>query len=173
MLDLRWGNSVAKSAKFLVSAAADKSKLFQGWCLWNLSTWKTERCTAMYLQPSGGTLPKSSPAWSIWLLSRYGREDLDVLGLTFRKDLYLASSQVEKYLCVKDQWKCFVSRSSPPWRPTRRTSDPSPDSRRDWSKSWVVSVLIICMRLGKHRKLTGQHVLYVQNNMFWWSLLWV
>ena len=25
---------------------------------------------------------------------RYGREDLDVLGLTFRKDLYLASSQV-------------------------------------------------------------------------------
>jgi|SRR6218665_1845150 len=25
---------------------------------------------------------------------RYGREDLDVLGLTFRKDLYLATSQV-------------------------------------------------------------------------------
>ena len=25
---------------------------------------------------------------------RYGREDLDVLGLTFRKDLYLASSQI-------------------------------------------------------------------------------
>lgn len=25
---------------------------------------------------------------------RYGREDLDVLGLTFRKDLYLASVQV-------------------------------------------------------------------------------
>lgn len=25
---------------------------------------------------------------------RYGREDLDVLGLTFRKDLYLASEQV-------------------------------------------------------------------------------
>lgn len=29
---------------------------------------------------------------------RYGREDLDVLGLTFRKDLYLASVQV--YPCV-------------------------------------------------------------------------
>ncbi|TPP61070.1 Beta arrestin 1 [Fasciola gigantica] len=29
---------------------------------------------------------------------RYGREDLDVLGLTFRKDLYLASAQV--YPCV-------------------------------------------------------------------------
>ncbi|KAG5451433.1 Beta-arrestin-1 [Clonorchis sinensis] len=29
---------------------------------------------------------------------RYGREDLDVLGLTFRKDLYLASTQV--YPCV-------------------------------------------------------------------------
>lgn len=28
---------------------------------------------------------------------RYGREDLDVLGLTFRKDLYLASSQVSFY----------------------------------------------------------------------------
>lgn len=27
---------------------------------------------------------------------RYGREDLDVLGLTFRKDLYLASEQVRK-----------------------------------------------------------------------------
>lgn len=27
---------------------------------------------------------------------RYGREDLDVLGLTFRKDLYLASEQVNK-----------------------------------------------------------------------------
>lgn len=26
---------------------------------------------------------------------RYGREDLDVLGLTFRKDLYLAQEQVE------------------------------------------------------------------------------
>ena len=25
---------------------------------------------------------------------RYGREDLDVLGLTFRKDLFLASTQV-------------------------------------------------------------------------------
>ena len=25
---------------------------------------------------------------------RYGREDLDVLGLTFRKDLYLASAQI-------------------------------------------------------------------------------
>lgn len=27
---------------------------------------------------------------------RYGREDLDVLGLTFRKDLYLAQEQVIK-----------------------------------------------------------------------------
>ena len=27
---------------------------------------------------------------------RYGREDLDVLGLTFRKDLYLASAQVRQ-----------------------------------------------------------------------------
>ena len=25
---------------------------------------------------------------------RYGREDLDVLGLTFRKDLYIASEQI-------------------------------------------------------------------------------
>lgn len=30
---------------------------------------------------------------------RYGREDLDVLGLTFRKDLYLASAQVS-YSCL-------------------------------------------------------------------------
>ena len=29
---------------------------------------------------------------------RYGREDLDVLGLTFRKDLYLASEQVNKLM---------------------------------------------------------------------------
>ncbi|XP_052214791.1 beta-arrestin-1-like isoform X2 [Dreissena polymorpha] len=34
---------------------------------------------------------------------RYGREDLDVLGLTFRKDLFLASMQV--YPAVKDQHK--------------------------------------------------------------------
>ena len=34
---------------------------------------------------------------------RYGREDLDVLGLTFRKDLFLASVQV--YPPVKDQQK--------------------------------------------------------------------
>lgn len=34
---------------------------------------------------------------------RYGREDLDVLGLTFRKDLYLASCQV--YPPVKEQHK--------------------------------------------------------------------
>ncbi|KAG5673700.1 hypothetical protein PVAND_003723 [Polypedilum vanderplanki] len=31
---------------------------------------------------------------------RYGREDLDVLGLTFRKDLYLASEQI--YPCLQD-----------------------------------------------------------------------
>ena len=43
-------------------------------------------------------------------------------------------------MCVKGEGKPFASRSSPPWRPTRRTSAPSPDSRRDWSKSWVVSV---------------------------------
>lgn len=29
---------------------------------------------------------------------RYGREDLDVLGLTFRKDLYLASEQVNNHV---------------------------------------------------------------------------
>ena len=34
---------------------------------------------------------------------RYGREDLDVLGLTFRKDLFLASMQV--YPAVKEQQK--------------------------------------------------------------------
>ena len=34
---------------------------------------------------------------------RYGREDLDVLGLTFRKDLFLASMQV--YPPIKDQQK--------------------------------------------------------------------
>ena len=34
---------------------------------------------------------------------RYGREDLDVLGLTFRKDLFLASLQV--YPPLKDQQK--------------------------------------------------------------------
>ena len=34
---------------------------------------------------------------------RYGREDLDVLGLTFRKDLFLASMQV--YPPVQDQQK--------------------------------------------------------------------
>lgn len=28
---------------------------------------------------------------------RYGREDLDVLGLTFRKDLYLAQEQVTAF----------------------------------------------------------------------------
>lgn len=28
---------------------------------------------------------------------RYGREDLDVLGLTFRKDLYLAAEQVSSF----------------------------------------------------------------------------
>lgn len=28
---------------------------------------------------------------------RYGREDLDVLGLTFRKDLYLAQEQVRNF----------------------------------------------------------------------------
>lgn len=30
---------------------------------------------------------------------RYGREDLDVLGLTFRKDLYLAQEQVNCGVC--------------------------------------------------------------------------
>lgn len=31
---------------------------------------------------------------------RYGREDLDVLGLTFRKDLYLAAEQVTKKMVI-------------------------------------------------------------------------
>lgn len=31
---------------------------------------------------------------------RYGREDLDVLGLTFRKDLYLAAEQVNKLILL-------------------------------------------------------------------------
>lgn len=34
---------------------------------------------------------------------RYGREDLDVLGLTFRKDLYLASDQI--FPCVEESNK--------------------------------------------------------------------
>lgn len=35
---------------------------------------------------------------------RYGREDLDVLGLTFRKDLYLASEQIYPLLeATKDK----------------------------------------------------------------------
>lgn len=28
---------------------------------------------------------------------RYGREDLDVLGLSFRKDLFMTSKQVKRY----------------------------------------------------------------------------
>lgn len=36
---------------------------------------------------------------------RYGREDLDVLGLTFRKDLYLASDQVN----IKNQNKIKIA----------------------------------------------------------------
>lgn len=39
---------------------------------------------------------------------RYGREDLDVLGLTFRKDLFLASQQV--YPPLKDQQQKPLSR---------------------------------------------------------------
>lgn len=35
---------------------------------------------------------------------RYGREDLDVLGLTFRKDLYLAAEQVIKITVITDQF---------------------------------------------------------------------
>jgi len=29
-----------------------------------------------------------------WIAFRYGREDLDVLGLTFRKDLFCSSQQI-------------------------------------------------------------------------------
>lgn len=46
---------------------------------------------------------------------RYGREDLDVLGLTFRKDLYLASEQIYP---VPDQ-----SLSSTPPRPMTRLQE--------------------------------------------------
>lgn len=36
---------------------------------------------------------------------RYGREDLDVLGLTFRKDLYLAQDQVGTFVRIgRFQW---------------------------------------------------------------------
>lgn len=37
---------------------------------------------------------------------RYGREDLDVLGLTFRKDLYLAQEQVH-FFNLKEQVHSF------------------------------------------------------------------
>lgn len=39
---------------------------------------------------------------------RYGREDLDVLGLTFRKDLYLASDQVYNKKNVFERNKYLV-----------------------------------------------------------------
>lgn len=34
---------------------------------------------------------------------RYGREDLDVLGLSFRKDLYISTFQVRGHLGVRGQ----------------------------------------------------------------------
>jgi len=37
---------------------------------------------------------------------RYGREDLDVLGLTFRKDLYIATLQVYPPAITEDGIKC-------------------------------------------------------------------
>lgn len=36
---------------------------------------------------------------------RYGREDLDVLGLSFRKDLYISTFQVSvAYSCYGSNW---------------------------------------------------------------------
>jgi len=49
---------------------------------------------------------------------RYGREDLDVLGLTFRKDLYLASEQI--YPCLestKDKQLTRLQVTSPQYFP--------------------------------------------------------
>jgi hypothetical protein len=46
---------------------------------------------------------------------RYGREDLDVLGLTFRKDLYLASEQVR----VDYPFYSYQGFKSPPPAPHR------------------------------------------------------
>ena len=43
---------------------------------------------------------------------RYGREDLDVLGLTFRKDLFLASTQVLSSVKCKIQDSCQNVRPS-------------------------------------------------------------
>lgn len=40
---------------------------------------------------------------------RYGREDLDVLGLTFRKDLYLASEQVRILKLIKETVKVEIN----------------------------------------------------------------
>ena len=47
---------------------------------------------------------------------RYGREDLDVLGLTFRKDLYLASEEI----FPGDKTKTTVTDSDKPKRPLTR-----------------------------------------------------
>lgn len=41
---------------------------------------------------------------------RYGREDLDVLGLTFRKDLYLAQEQVGVFSTKKKKNSIFYSK---------------------------------------------------------------
>ena len=38
---------------------------------------------------------------------RYGREDLDVLGLTFRKDLFLASLQVDPSIIIDRTYLLF------------------------------------------------------------------
>lgn len=43
---------------------------------------------------------------------RYGREDLDVLGLTFRKDLYLASEQVMRQR-ESFKWKQLIFYACP------------------------------------------------------------
>jgi hypothetical protein len=40
---------------------------------------------------------------------RYGREDLDVLGLTFRKDLILQEQQVRVILISPSIWSDFKS----------------------------------------------------------------
>jgi beta-arrestin len=60
---------------------------------------------------------------------RYGREDLDVLGLTFRKDLYLASEQVKKQLSVIEKHTDLIEFPSPQIFPMLNETNEKPLTR--------------------------------------------
>ena len=118
-------------------------KSFQGWCSWSRSTWRTGRCTAMSLQRSGNLPEKRSlKKHDLFLPGMEGKTLMCWVSPSGRTSTLPPARYTQTHHTSKPSHLSFP-RFSPRWRAIRRPSDRSRASKRDWSKSSVVSRFLL------------------------------